>query len=524
MDINNSKAVKAVVYQKGAFLTRHVKAELHKGSNTVCIESLSDSIVAETIQIAMSRGLSCSQVVYDPVFKKDKKPNQETAVSKEDKELIRRKVGLQHQMAAARTSFEMLPGKELFRDKKDWESKSLNDFLDFLDFLEKKRVELLNRITDCEEEIREIDSQIKKRSEKENPSSAGMTGVIRMEVEAAEEGEFSFEILYYDREARWEPFYDIQIHGLSEPADIMLKGRIIQNTGEIWENIDLTLSTGNLQQSNNQPELIPWVLRPAVFPAVPPMQAAHARPLYMEAPQAMEETTVLDEATMLLEPNVTEKSGAARNHRKENSYKKNQTSVEYDVAGTVRIESGGKGDIVQILSVEHEAEYVYYVTPKAECSAFLMARIKKRKDYHLIEADANIFLENRYVGATHIGKEDETDEYRISLGRDRDIYVERRKLKQQQSQNLMGNLIRKDFSYQMRVRNRKTERVRVLVKDQIPITTDEKIHVDVVNQSNAYLDEKTGMLSWERDMSGDEEWVINLSFRVSWPKNYSFSM
>lgn len=511
----SSNVIKAVVYQKGAFLTRQAKTTLHKGSNAICIENLSDTIVAETIQISLSRGLFCSQVLYDPFYGKNKKQNQKPVISGEETELKKKKVRLQHQMSAARTNLELLPGKEIYRDKKEWKSEDLNDILDFL---EKKRVELTERITDCEDEIQVIDSYFQNKSENAKESGTDLSGMISMEIESEEEGEFSFEILYYDREARWAPFYDLKIDSLRDPAVVLLKGRVIQNTGEIWKDVDMTLSTGNLQLSNNQPELIPWVLRQFMVPPVSVRQAQQARNSYSE------ETTLLSEATMLLERNDADNFQAGRNLGKGNSYKKNQTSVEYHVSGRTSIDSGGKGNIVQIMSVCHEAEYIYYITPKAECSAFLMARIKRRSDYHFLEADANIFLENRYVGATHLGKEDEKDEYMISLGRDHDIYVERQKMNQKQSQNLMGNLIRKDFAYQLRIRNRKTERIHVLLKDQIPITTDEKIHVDVINQSNANLDKKTGMLFWERDLAENEEWTVDLSFRVSWPKNYSFTV
>lgn len=512
----NSEPVKAVVYQKGVFLTRHAKAVLHKGPNTVCIVNLSDSIVAETIQISMSRGLSCSQVVYDPDPEKEKSQNPEPDVSEEENELNKRRTGLQHQMEAAETNLEMLSVKEMLRDRKDLESSSLNDFLDFL---EKKRVELADRISDCRDKIHEIDRQIKKLSEKEHPD---LTGMIRMETEAEEDGEFSFEILYYDREARWVPFYDIQINSLSDPAEIMLKGRIIQNTGEIWDGIDLTLSTGNLQLSNNQPELKPWILRQFVASHPPMAQAKAMRPQPSFA--NTDETVLLSEPTVLKQRKDAGAPETSWAPAADNTYKKNQTSAEFHVAGEVRIESGGEGDIVQILSVKNEAEYIYYITPKAECSAFLMARIKRRDEYQFVEADANIFLENRYVGATHIEQEDEEDEYMISLGRDRDLYVERRQLKRQQTQSLMGNTVRKGFSYQMRIRNRKSERVHVLVKDQIPITIDEKIHVEAVDCSGADLDEKTGTLSWERDLAGEEEWTIDFAFRVSWPKNYPFTI
>ena len=65
---------------------------------------------------------------------------------------------------------------------------------------------------------------------------------------------------YFIADAGWSPAYDIRIKDVNEPLSLFYKARVFQNTNEPWENVNLTLSTGNPSISNNKPELSAYYL------------------------------------------------------------------------------------------------------------------------------------------------------------------------------------------------------------------------------------------------------------------------
>ncbi len=58
----------------------------------------------------------------------------------------------------------------------------------------------------------------------------------------------------------WIPAYDIRIKDVNEPLNLYYKAKVSQNTDENWDNVKLTLSTGNPSISNNKPELTAYYL------------------------------------------------------------------------------------------------------------------------------------------------------------------------------------------------------------------------------------------------------------------------
>jgi hypothetical protein len=68
------------------------------------------------------------------------------------------------------------------------------------------------------------------------------------------------EISYIINNASWTTNYDIRIEDVDKPLNLIYKAKVIQNTGEDWNNVKLVLSTGNPSISNATPELNTYYL------------------------------------------------------------------------------------------------------------------------------------------------------------------------------------------------------------------------------------------------------------------------
>ena len=76
-----------------------------------------------------------------------------------------------------------------------------------------------------------------------------------------------------------------------------------------------------------------------------------------------------------------------------------------------------------------------------------------------------------------------------------------------------------DYAYETKITNYSASDVEITVKDQIPISQNKEITVDVKDLSGASLESGTGFLTQKISVSSGKTETLNLSYKVSWPKD-----
>ena len=69
-----------------------------------------------------------------------------------------------------------------------------------------------------------------------------------------------FKVVYQTNQAGWTPFYETRVNSIEEPVVLNYQAKVYQRTGEDWEEVELTLSSGKPQQSKQKPELSTWLI------------------------------------------------------------------------------------------------------------------------------------------------------------------------------------------------------------------------------------------------------------------------
>ncbi len=69
------------------------------------------------------------------------------------------------------------------------------------------------------------------------------------------------------------------------------------------------------------------------------------------------------------------------------------------------------------------------------------------------------------------------------------------------------------------VKNNKRENVSLLLKDQIPLSTDKEMTVEALETSKAKINTETGILSWDVKLSPGETKKFRISYKVKYPKD-----
>ncbi|RNC80046.1 MAG: mucoidy inhibitor MuiA family protein [Balneola sp.] len=195
-----------------------------------------------------------------------------------------------------------------------------------------------------------------------------------------------------------------------------------------------------------------------------------------------------------------------------------QTSFSYRIEVPYSVPSDGKAHTLEIKNEFIETDYLYGTVPKLSAHAYLLGNIPDWNELNLLAGEANIYFDNGFVGSTYLDPASSGDTLSVSLGKDERIVLERTKLKDFSSKNFFRNKTRELFTYEITVRNTKSEPVSITVEDQIPVSTNEEIQVSTKELSNGDLNEDTGIIDWKLDIAPGEVKTLRLSYELEYPK------
>ncbi len=196
-----------------------------------------------------------------------------------------------------------------------------------------------------------------------------------------------------------------------------------------------------------------------------------------------------------------------------------QTTVDFEINTPYTVLSDNKNYSVDMDAYEMEALYQYYCVPKIDKGVFLIAKIINWEQYNLLEGEANIFFEDSYVGKTLLDVRYASDTLDISLGRDRNVSVNREKIRDYTTRQLIGSKKEETRSWAISVKNNKSQEVNMVLLDQVPVSTREEIEINVQNISGAKYDRETGEIRWEFSLASKDQKDLNLTYSVKYPKN-----
>ncbi|HQE55602.1 mucoidy inhibitor MuiA family protein [Tenuifilum sp.] len=195
------------------------------------------------------------------------------------------------------------------------------------------------------------------------------------------------------------------------------------------------------------------------------------------------------------------------------------TSVEFELAKPFSLESENKSQDVKLLTYEIPAEFKYSTTPKVDKGAYLWVNIPAWEMYNLLDGEANVFFENTYTGSTLIDTRKALDTLQLSLGVDKSISVKREKVKEFTKKQLIGSSKEETRSWKITIKNNKSQDISITVLDQIPVSINEEIKVNVLEKSNAAINPENGEVKWDLLIPAGQFRELILTYSVRYPKN-----
>ncbi len=505
---------KATVFLSGAQLESTARVSLSKGENEVRFTNVAGNVNKESIIVGATNGVVVESVTFqnnflatDNLSPRAKELKDSIEIMGNQKQPVATKITVLAEQITILQANRRLAGENT--------GATVAELTKMLDFVKTKLEHCINEKYTYEMQLTKMDIRIgllNRQLEEEQKKSYQPGGQVIVKFFAKESTTSGVTVSYNVPGAGWVPTYDVWADDTKSPVKIFYKANIYQNSGVKWDNIKLSLSSGNPTQGMQAPSLNPWYL--AFEQPAEPMR----RVLFNSAmPGSMDQ----QEKNLHIEDEAEDDTKAALSNSSMNSHVNVDNAginTTFDIDLPYTIPSDGQNHLVSIKKYEAPAQYQYLAVPKADKDAFLMAQVTNWEGFNMLPGQTNIFYEGTYVGQGAIDPRNVKDTMSLSLGRDKKIVVRIERDKKQRSVKTIGTNIRETFAYNITVRNTRKETVTIIVQDQIPVSGDKDIVIEDKETSGADYNETTGLMKWAVTLKPNETKAIPFGYTLKYPK------
>lgn len=202
----------------------------------------------------------------------------------------------------------------------------------------------------------------------------------------------------------------------------------------------------------------------------------------------------------------------------------NQTSINFEISTPYSVNSDNKNYSVDMVVYQVPAFFQYYSVPKIEKEAYLIANITDWEKYNLLEGEANIFFEETFVGKSILDVRFASDTLQLSLGKDKNVIVNREKEKDFETRQFIGSKKEESKSWKTTIKNNKSQEINMVVLDQAPVSQLEEIEVNIQNVSGGKLNKESGEVKWEFTLKPMGKKEFDLKYSVKYPKSRNLTI
>ena len=505
-----SEVKEATVFSNQAQLTREQTVRLEKGTNKLKFIGMENSIVSPTIQVSGTGGITVlSTSVNSENLEKSMQPAQIISILDEIEEL-NKKEDLTKKQAQ---NLEHEKNAILYNKSANGTNSGFNldNMLDLVEFYRNNLNKLDSLIyvkNKLVSHFREERGELRNELGKLGYKTRG--NVMNIEVISEKSQTVSIKLEYVVQNIGWTPFYEIKTQGIGDKVTAICKAKIYQNSSIDWKNVALTLSTTSPSNVGVLPTVHPWVLR----------FQNQRRDKFKGFAVSQSNTAYSPAAEMDVSANGSYDSKSMASYT---SATESMVSREFAIYVPYSISGRNGKAAVDIEEFVMDANYLYYSAPKYNCNVFLIANIQEWEKYNFLPGSANLFLEGTFVGTTFINPNATEDTMSLILGIDKSIVIEREKIKDFSRNAMLGGKKKVDMGIQITVKNKKSLDIDLMLEDQVPISSDENIEINIKEISGAKREEDTGKLTWRESIPKGETKVYKIKYEVKYPKSKPLS-
>jgi uncharacterized protein (TIGR02231 family) len=525
-DVAASSAVDAVaVYPDGASVTRIVSLDLPAGENSAVLKDFPLTLDPSSLRVEGEAGAKLTIGAIDAKPPRAAPPVNLPELDERIEALKDERVNLQGAIDAAATRRKFA---ERFADASPagigdkGEARPIAEWRAAFAAVGEEVASADAAIRDAERKQRELDREIA-RLEQDRAQKPPSKMEVKIELAAAAATKATLRVTYAVRNARWTPLYDARLDtGAKDrkPAlELVRRAEITQATGEDWSNVALSVSTVRTARGGSAPDLKPLVVqyphapRPIAAGAVSDLAMPSAAPSPDRLRQFRATGGKSDEALM-------EKAAEQQATADVSGFQ-----VVFKIPGRVSLSASEGAKSLRVSSAMIAPDLTVRAVPVLDPTAFLEASFKQNEDAPLLPGRVAIYRDGVFVGRGQMAAAAKDETVRLGFGADDKVKIERTVVKRNEgSAGLIVTTSKTDErAFKTVVRNGHDFPIRIAIEDQLPVSENEDIVVEMLPSTTAptasNLRDKRGVLEWAFETKAGEVRDINFAWRIRWPKD-----
>ena len=490
-----TKATTVSIYRSGAEVVRTGEVSLPEGTSALKIIGISAGADRNTVRFFTGAPFVCTRFRFLSDREREDTEKESDALKEELALLSKQNEAKSLQISLWQTNGD-------FTEHTGVNSAEVEAYIEALP----ERLLKLNR------EIFETEKKIRKLQEKIDEAVRLESGpILYAEVNAETAGICRIELRYQESQAGWSPFYEIHTDA-KEPLELRMRADLRQTTGEDWEDVKISLLSGNPAAGDKLPELRP------LYVDLRTQVNSMARGMGMPMMAGMK-MAVMEDAEAAMPMEDTASINAVRAETPSAEVNEEQTMSEYILPQRQRIPSDPNGVYADLMTLSIPAEYEIVTVPRKYPHAFFTARIKTADLPPRDITDAQVYLKGIYTGDTNLSPDFSDEAVNLSLGREERIHITSKQVLKKSGNVLLKGQKYTEYGYETSVTNNTPQTAEVVIHDQIPVSQNKAVTVETVTVDGADLNTETGILKKKVTVAPKETVTVKLGYKVFWPKD-----
>ena len=520
-----SQIVAVTVYSDKALVTRRSIVSLTGQEKELVITPLPDIVETESVRVSGKGKVAVRllEVKCDRIFSTEPVAAKVAQLTQQIQQLEAEWQHLQAQVDALALQSSFIQGlrektEEQFSISLARKNLNLSEALDFVNFLGSQYTEYAIATAECKTRQQELDKQLQVLRQQlqtiQTPHPKESLS-LSVGIEPAGAGEFELEVSYLISRASWTPLYDLRVNSTSNVVSLGYLAEVTQSTGEDWLGVALTLSTAKPGLGTLPPKFEPWYIDIPI-----PRQYGY---VMTAAPMRARNQLAAAEADTAM-PSPAPGSGEVQEDIVAETViaevSREGSVVTFKLSSSTNIPSDGTPHKTTIFNDDFTCSFNYIAMPRLVSFAYLQAKVKNSSEgATLLPGKANIYRDDIFVGNTQIENIAPGQEFKVNLGIDEGLKIERELVERQVEKKLIGNNRRITYAYRLLITNLLNQPATLKLTEQLPVSRNEQIKVRLTRSNPSIQLGEMGILEWDLIISAQGKQEIYYQFIVEHPPN-----
>ncbi len=561
-----SKIINVTVFKGRAEITREATIALEAGEHALAFGDLPHQIDEDSIQVKGENGVKLSNISLKHV-----QGEVDETKTQRLNELIteaRQKVAIA-QEEVDRLEEEKNYTKNLLDKFTHRESPHANieiapaKWAEMLDFYQQRSKKLNEQLREAHKKLTAEDDDLGRlysKLNRHNDEGYKTSQQVELNLQTLQEGSVKLWLSYVVLNVNWTPNYEIRLDTKERMMHLTYRALIKQNTNEVWDNVNLKISTAIPGLKGKHPDLKPWRIsreggltttsaapqqERIVYRSLDELSMSEKDKLILEAQQMSEQLRAQEEEMrqnmeelMMTQQEMErqqreyekmQKRGAwQEEYEADSEVKAEATSAVFDIKAKHTISNTNEDHKVTITTASFPVGFRYSTVPKLSALAYLKVKAKNTTAFPFLRGRAHIFLDNNFVANIKMVGVAPKEDFWTFFGVDQSLKIFHKFLRKYEKKT--GSVFGKKmhtltYEYEIEIKNHKNTAEEIIVWDQLPISGDEAIKVHLLqpnpkDKEPAIKFHQTDYeyIQWHTTLEPGATVVLPFSFAIEYPE------